>query len=334
MRARRLEPHPAGHPELAGQPVEPPGRAHLGPARPADEHHHQPFGQFRRQAQQRRRGAQHHVGALQRLDPAREDQHDRVRRPARAAAGCRPKPQKPQKPEAPGRNTDRSTPGDTVFDPRRGGAVQLDQLPRLVLGVRDQPVGGRHDLALAPDPDRGLGAVAAGQGQVLDLAEGVHRLHQRHPPALRGHRPDLAGQPVVRVHQVVPAGREVGLGAQHAERERADLPGQRVLVEFLERPGHQVPDQHPGCELQHGRGVPADRAGEDLHLDAAPGQLPGHLDHVDVEPAGVAGARLVERGGVHADRRDPPGGAPVKGATQLRLHVHTQPWRGGDLFPR
>src|SRR5262249_31717696 len=73
---------------------------------------------------------------------------------------------------------------------------------------------------------------------------------------------------------------------------------------------------------------PADRAGEDLHLDAAPGQLPGRLDHVDVEPAGVAGARLVERGGVHADRRDPPGGAPVttllaETGARRRLHVMT-----------
>ena len=35
-------------------------------------------GQLRRQAQQRGRGAQHHVRALQRLDAAREDQDDRV----------------------------------------------------------------------------------------------------------------------------------------------------------------------------------------------------------------------------------------------------------------
>ena len=321
MRARRLEPYAAGQAQTGDQPVEPARRAHLGPARPAHEHHHQPVRQLRRQAQQRGRGPQHHVGALQRLDPAREDQHDRVRGQSQPPPDVRNSCRGPEHGKVHAR-------ADGLHPPGRG-AVQLDQLPRLVRRVGHQPVGGRHDLALAPDPDRGLGAVAAGQRQVLDLAQGVHGLHQRNPPALRGHRPHLTGQPVVRVHQVVPAGREVGLGAQHAEGERADLAGQRVLVEFLERPGHHVPDQYPGRELDDRRGVPADRAGEDLHLDAAPGQLPGHLDHVDVEPARVAGARLFERGGVQADRGDPPGGAPVtallaKTGTQLRLHVHTQ----------
>jgi hypothetical protein len=83
-------------------------------------------------------------------------------------------------------------------------------------------------------------------------------------------RRDLAGQPVVRVHQVVAAGLEGGLGPQHPEGERADLAGQVVLVELLERPGHHVADQHARHQLDQRRRVRADRAGEDLDLDAAP----------------------------------------------------------------
>ncbi len=153
----------------------------------------------------------------------------------------------------------------------------------------------------------------------------MHGLDERNAPAFRRHGRDLAGQPVVRVQQVIAAGREVGLGPQHPEGERADLAGQGVLVEFLERAGHHVADEHAGYQLHRGRRFRADRAGEDLDLDAAAGQLLGHLDHVDVEAARVAGARLVERRGVHADGRDPPGADPSSGATHHLMHVHKQP---------
>src|SRR5438445_2171043 len=44
---------------------------------------------------------------------------------------------------------------------------------------RSQAVGGRHDLALAADPDRGLGAVTVGQGQVLRSEEHTSELQSR-----------------------------------------------------------------------------------------------------------------------------------------------------------
>src|SRR6202000_1305540 len=101
---------------------------------------------------------------------------------------------------------------------------------------------------------------------------------------------DLAGQPVVGVHEVVPAGRVGGLDALDLEREVADLGGDVRLVQLLERAGRHVPDQHSGGQLGDRRGVPGNRAGEDLHLGATGGQSLRHLDHVDVETPGIAGS--------------------------------------------
>ncbi len=97
------------------------------------------------------------------------------------------------------------------------------------------------------------------------------------------------------MHDVVVAGLVGGFGAQHAGGEGAQLGGQVVLVEPLERPGHDVAHQHAGRHLDDGLIGRRRRAGEDLHLDAAAGHLQRALQHVDVHAAGVAGARLGQR---------------------------------------
>src|SRR6185437_4182368 len=99
--------------------------------------------------------------------------------------------------------------------------------------------------------------------------------------------PDLAGQPVVRVHQVVPARVGLRLGAQHLEGELADLGGQVGLVELLERAGDDAADQDTGSDLGQRRGVPADSPGEDVDFDAAGREPFGHLDDVYVQTACV-----------------------------------------------
>ncbi len=96
------------------------------------------------------------------------------------------------------------------------------------------------------------------------------------------------------MHEVVPARLVGGLGAQHLEGEVAQLGRQVGLVQLLERPGDHVPDKHAGSELGDRGGVPADRAGEHLDLDAPRGEPPGHLDDVHVQAAGVAGSWLVK----------------------------------------
>src|SRR6185437_14139692 len=59
------------------------------------------------------------------------------------------------------------------------------------------------------------------------------------------------------------------------------------------------------------------RAGEYVHLGAALGQPPGHLDDIHVQPARVARPWLLERRLVKADHCDPPG--------QASQHGHTPP---------
>ena len=88
----------------------------------------------------------------------------------------------------------------------------------------------------------GLGGVADGERVVLDLGHRVHGVHQRHAPAVAGERADLAGEPVVGVHEVVVAERLGGLGAQHLAGEDAQLAGQLALGQPLERAGVDVAD--------------------------------------------------------------------------------------------
>ena len=133
-------------PRSAAQPVEPAGRADLGPARPADEDHDQPSGQ--------RRGDERSSSAAARsttsgpfsgwIRPANTSTTASAGSPSRRRAAGR----------EPGRNTDRSTPGLTVST-RQGLAPYSSTSWRASSrGVGDQPVGGRHDLALAADPHR------------------------------------------------------------------------------------------------------------------------------------------------------------------------------------
>ena len=102
-------------------------------------------------------------------------------------------------------------------------------------------------------------------------------------------------------------------------------PGRSFLSSSSNGPATTLRTSTPGTSSTAAGVSRTDRAGEDLHLDAAAGQLLGHLDHVDVEPARVAGARLVERGGVQANGRDPPGGDPSAGAAQQFLHALSNP---------
>ena len=138
------------------------------------------------------------------------------------------------------------------LDPAGVGVVQVDQLLGLEVGVRDQQVGGLDDLLLADDPGERLGDVAVGERVVLDLRHRVHRVHQRHAPAVAGQRADLAGEPVVRVHDVVVADGLPGLGAQHLAREHAQLRGQLLLGQPLERAGVDVPDRDPVVQAHLG----------------------------------------------------------------------------------
>jgi hypothetical protein len=182
--------------------------------------------------------------------------------------------------------------GDHPVDLR---AVQVHQFARLVCGVGHQPVRGRDHLLLPHHPAQRLGCVALGEREVLHLGQGVRRVHQRHSPALGGQPADLPGEPVVGVHDVVPAGLVRGFGAEHPGGQRAQLRGQVLLGQALERPSRDVPDGDARGQLHDGRQLAAGGAGEDLHLDTQGGEPLAGLDDVDVHASRVARTGLLER---------------------------------------
>ena len=275
---RRQECHPLADAEFVRQAEQPVRRRQPAARRPAGHHDAHP--------RQLGGGAQHDVGCLQRLNSPDERHHGFVWSQPQRGPGGQPvtRPEHVQ-----------VDAGVNHVDLRRIGMVDRNQLPRFIIGVDDQPVCLIDDLLLADRAQRRLGRVTFGQRRVLHRGERVRGVHQRHRPAVPGQPTDLAGQPVVRVHDVVVARFVGGLGAQHPGRERAQLGGQVVFVQALERPGHHVAHQHAGGHPLHrrigGRGGP----GEDLHLDAPPGQMQRALQHVDVHSAGIAGARLGQR---------------------------------------
>ena len=120
------------------------------------------------------------------------------------------------------------------------------------MGVGNEPVGRLHDLALADLARGGLGPVAIGQGQILHLGHRVHGVHQGNTPALGREPSDLPGEPVVGVHQVIPPGLVLGLRAQHARGDGAQLGREILLRQALERSRDHVTHLDPRGELHNG----------------------------------------------------------------------------------
>ena len=176
--------------------------------RAAGHQHDQAPAQLGVAAQHLGRGPQQHVGGLERLDATGEREHDGVRGDPHGAPRVGPRAG-----GEPGQ-VDARRDGDGAG---RVGAVELDELADLGVGVADQPVGLGDDLVLADHPDHRLGRVARGQRGVLDPGQGVRAVHQRHAPAVAGQPAGLPGQPVVRVHDVVVAGL---VGPRRAARPR------------------------------------------------------------------------------------------------------------------
>ena len=233
-------------------------------------------------------GAQQHVRRLERLDPA-DEQQDLARhggRPSRRRAPCR----RP----GPGRRPR----GRRRAGPRRPGRGRRRRGRRARAASSAVLATSRSAAAttccLADDPALRLGGVAVGQREVLDLGQGVHGVHERHVPPVGGEPADLAGQPVVRVDEVVPA--RVVRGPRPAgrrrRRRRAARAG-RSCDSPSSGPADDVPDEDAGSQLDGARRGAGGGPGEDLDLGAALGEPARGLRDVDVHAAGVAGARLL-----------------------------------------
>ena len=285
LRLRLHEAHAGAEAEVAGQLLQRVRLPGAAAGRATDDRDDQPVAELGPRLEQPCRGPEKDVGRLQRLQPADEEQQVGVLGDAEAAA----------------RGPLRAGREQTEVDARRDGhdlsgvgAVEVDELVGLLVGVGDQPVGGRDDLGLADRPGRGLRGVTVGQRQVLDPRHGVHRVDEGHVPALGGQPGDLAGEPVVGVDQVVPAGRAGRLQPHQPGGEGAQLRRQVLLGQALEGPRGHVPDGDAGGQLDGRRQVRAGGPGDQVDLHAQGGQAAGQLDHVDVHAARVPGARLVQ----------------------------------------
>src|SRR5690606_31201243 len=78
-------------------------------------------------------------------------------------------------------------------------------------------------------------------------------VHQGHTPTLGGEPADMAGEPVVRVDEVVVAGTVARPRLHHAMGEGAQLGGQLLLGETLVRARVDVPDEDAGGQFDGGR---------------------------------------------------------------------------------
>ncbi len=282
-----MEPYDVGDTETRGELLQALRLGEATAAEAADDGHEEAGAQVGALVQQHGHRAQEHVRSLEGLDTAREEGNQGVLRETEAGTGGGTAVGGAEALEVDARVDH----GDVV---PVGGVVPYELLG-LLGRVRDQAVGGGDDLGLADDAGGRLGGVAVGQVGVLDLGHGVHGVHQGGAPALGGEPADVAGEPVVGVHQVVVAGTVARPGLHHAVREGAQLGGELLLGEALVGAGVDVPDEDARREFD-GRGDGGRRGPrEDLHLDVDRGEALGELHDVHVHAARVAGARLVQR---------------------------------------
>ncbi len=189
--------------------------------------------------------AQQHVRGFQGLDAAGEERDQGVLGSPAAGAGGGAAVRRAEAVEIDARVHDGDLGGV-------GGVVPYEFVG-LFGGVGDQPVRGLDDLGLADDAGGGFGGVAVGQVGVLDLGHRVHRVDEGDAPALGGEPADVAGEPVVRVDEVVVAGAVAGPRLHHSVRERAELGGEFFLGEAFVRARVDVPHEDAGGEFD-GRG--------------------------------------------------------------------------------
>ena len=242
-----------------------------------------------------RRGLEHDIGSLERLDAAGEQQQRSVL--GHTEHGPRLSlPAGAEDLEINTRVHDRDMFGL--------GVVHLDELAALLHRVGDEAVSEADDLLLAVDASDRLGVVALGEHRVLDLGHRVHRVDQRYVPPLAGDRAHLARQPVVRVDEVEVTRLALDLRAQDVAHERAQLRWQVVLLQALERAGRDVVHEDAGRCLDVLGLVAGCGTREDLDLDAPRGELSGQLEHVHVHAAGIAVSGLLEGRGVRREHRD------------------------------
>ena len=253
----------------------------IGAARAADNQQH------RVRIAELRQRLHREIGALQGLDPTREEEGGGVtetqRSPfLRATAGIHGM----EDLVVHARRHD--------LDPILGRAVQHLQLIALGTGGREHQVGAVHDLVL--DPGAQL-RIIVDAGIRLDPRQGVERRDEREIQLVLEPVPDRAREPVVRVQRVVRDALidQVERGRDHGIDELDEI----VLRHRLGRAGVEVNDPETRLHL--------DRIGltrmlaphQHIALDAGPGQGRCQGPDVDAHAPAITRAGLRERGAMN-----------------------------------
>jgi hypothetical protein len=197
-----------------------------GAARAADDRDDEAVAQRRVRLHHPGGGVQQDVGRLERLDAPDEQQQHGIGRDAELG----PRECGLTGPEV--LEVDARRDGDHPLDL---GAVQVDQLARLVVGVRDQAVRGRDHLLLADHPAQRLGASPRERPGSSPWPRCARCAPAARPtarsPASRPVRTASSGSARRRTSRLVH-----GLGAQHPGGQSAQLRRQVLLRQALERP--------------------------------------------------------------------------------------------------
>ena len=228
------------------------------PAGPADDH--QPVG-LPAVLEQLGQRLDRHVGALERLDAADEEQQAAVEGEAEGAAGLGPVARAEERVVDAGRH-DADAPGVAAVE--RHDLVGLD-------GARRQ-----HGVGAVDDGRLGLGPAVRhvrldllGHRLGLHPVEGVERAHERQVQLVLDHVAREPRQPVVGVHRrvgqpaavVVARRRRGGHPLEDTGRELVDDAGQGLLGHRVERAGRHVVHAQPGLDVDDRRGARRTRPG-------------------------------------------------------------------------
>ncbi len=194
----------------------------------------------------------------------------------------------------------------------------LREIALFLVGVDHHDVGVVRDLLLADAARLRLRGIALGEVEVLHRGQRVGGVDQRDAPQVAQQPADLAGKPIVGMDHAIAQAMAAREGEDPAGESR-ELSGQLRLRDALVRPGDDVDHPQARRDLHDLALAGAGGAGEHVHLDAPRRQFAAGAQDVDVHAAGVAGARLLQRRGVHGDHRDTLGQDP---GVRLVVAVH------------
>jgi hypothetical protein len=161
-----------------------------------------------------------------------------------------------------------------------------------------------RDADLGGQPLRRLGVARPARDGVLDRAERVEHVDERHVPAAREIEPGETRQPVVTVHEVV-ADALRGAERLNPLGELLEMVGDGRPRDRAGRARGHVDHAGPRTEAHHlgDRGVLASR--EHVDLEPETSERPRQLADVHVHATRLLAAEGGQRTGVHRQHRDP-----------------------------